>query len=52
MSEYFPEPKSLEGKVKVELGLPNYCVKIDIANFVKQTDFSNKLKDIASYENE
>ena len=24
MSEYFPEPKSLGGKVKVELGLYNY----------------------------
>ena len=28
MSEYFPEPKSLE-KVKVELDLSNYTTKID-----------------------
>ena len=27
MSEYFPEPKSLGGKVKVELDLSNYVTK-------------------------
>ena len=27
MSEYFPEPKSLGGKVKVELDLSNYAEK-------------------------
>ena len=32
MSEYFPEPKSLEGRVKVELYLSNYAEKADIKN--------------------
>ena len=27
MSEYFPEPKSSGGRVKVELDLPNYATK-------------------------
>ena len=27
MSEYFPEPKSLGGKVKVKLALSNYAKK-------------------------
>ena len=29
MSEYFPEPKSLRERVKVELDLPNYATKSD-----------------------
>ena len=29
MSEYFPEPKSLGGRVKVELDLSNYSTKPD-----------------------
>ena len=29
MSEYFPEPKSLEGRVQVELDLSNYATKPD-----------------------
>ena len=32
MSEYFPEPKSLGGKVKVELDLSNYVTKADLQN--------------------
>ena len=32
MSEYFPEPKSLEGKGKVELALSNYAAKVDLKN--------------------
>ena len=32
MSEYFPEPKSLGGKMKVELGLSNYAAKTDLKN--------------------
>ena len=32
MSEYFPEPKSLGGKVKVELDLSNYATKTDLNN--------------------
>ena len=29
MSEYFPEPKSSGGRVKIELDLPNYTTKAD-----------------------
>ena len=29
MSEYFPETKSLEGSVNIELGLCNYATKSD-----------------------
>ena len=29
MNEYFPEPKSLGGRVKVELDLSNYSTKPD-----------------------
>ena len=32
MSGYFPEPKSLGGKVKVELDLSNYGIKTDLEN--------------------
>ena len=32
MSEYFPGPKSLGRKVKVELHLPNYAAKTDLKN--------------------
>ena len=49
MSEYFPEPKSLGGKVKVELGLPNYAAKtdlekatgVDTSSFAKKSDLAN-----------
>ena len=30
MSEYFPKPKSLGGRVKVELDLSNYTTKADL----------------------
>ena len=30
MSEYFPEPKYLEERVKVELDLSNYATKADL----------------------
>ena len=30
MSEYFSEPKSLGGRVKVELDLSNYATKADL----------------------
>ena len=54
MSEYFPEPKSLAGRVKVELDLPNYATKadlknaagVDISKFAKKVDLS-RLKSIA-----
>ena len=32
MSKYFPEPKSLGGKVKVELDLSIYATKTDLKN--------------------
>ena len=32
MSEYFPELKSLGGRVKVELALSNYATKADLKN--------------------
>ena len=32
MSEYSPEPKSLEEKVKIELDLSNYATKADLKN--------------------
>ena len=32
MSECFPEPKSLGGRVKVELDLPNYATKANLKN--------------------
>ena len=32
MSEYFPEPKSSGGGVKVELDLFNYGTKVDLKN--------------------
>ena len=32
MSEHFPEPKSLGGRVKVELYLSNYSTKADLKN--------------------
>ena len=32
MSEYFPEPKSFGGQVKVELDLSNYATKTDLKN--------------------
>ena len=30
MSEYFPKPKYLGGRVKVELDLSNYATKADL----------------------
>ena len=32
ISEYFPEPKSLGGRMTVELDLPNYATKADLKN--------------------
>ena len=32
MTEFFPEPKSSEGRVKVELDLSNYTTKPDLKN--------------------
>ena len=53
MSGYFPKPKSLGGKVKVELDLSNYVIKtdlkkatgIDTSSYAKKVDLANlKLK--------
>ena len=54
MSEYFPEPKSSGGRVKVELDLSNYATKADLKNatgvdtskFVKKTDLANLKSDV------
>ena len=32
MSEYFPEPNSFGGRVKVELDLSNYATKANLKN--------------------
>ena len=45
MIEYFPEPKSLGGKVKVELNLPNYAAKTDLKN-VTGIDTSSFAKEV------
>ena len=49
MSEYFPEPKSLGGRVKVELDLSNYATKADLksATGVDPSKFAKKV-DLAS----
>ena len=54
MSEYFPEPKSLGGRVKVELDLSNYATKtdlkiakgVDTSKFVKIVDLANSKSNV------
>ena len=54
MSEYLPEPKSLGGRVKVELDLSNYVTKadikkaavVDIWKFVKKVDLAILKSDV------
>ena len=49
MSEYFPEPKSLGERLKIELNLSNYVTKVDFKNatgintpkFAKKLDLLN-----------
>ena len=49
MSEYFPEPKSLGGRMKVELNLSNYATNADLkiaktadtSKFAKKVDLAN-----------
>ena len=49
MSEYFPEPKSLEQRVKIELDLSNYATKADLKNTTAvDTSKSAKTIDLAS----
>ena len=53
MSEYFPEPKSLGGKVKVELDLSNYTTKADLKNAtgIDTSSFAKKV-DLASLKSD
>ena len=54
MSEHFPEPKSLERRVKVELDSSNYATKTDLKNgtgvdmskFAKKVDSTNLKSDV------
>ena len=54
MSEYFPEPKNLGGKLKFELDMSNYATKTDLKNatsvdtssFAKQIDLANLKYDV------
>ena len=50
MSEYFPEPKSSGGRVKVELDLSNYATKADLKNAtgVDTSKFAKKKVDLAN----
>ena len=44
MSDYFPEPKTLGERVKVELNLSNYiknAAGIDTASFAKKSDLKS-----------
>ena len=51
MNEYFPEPKSLGGRVKVKSDLCNYATKVDFKNAtgVDKSKFANKV-DLANLE--
>ena len=59
MSEYFPEPKSLGGRVKVELDLSHYATKVDFKNatgvvtldFAKKNDLANSKPEVDKLEN-
>ena len=54
MSEYFPEPKSSEVRVKVELDFSNYATKrvlknatgVDTSSFTKKVDLANLKSDV------
>ena len=45
MSEYFPEPKSSGGRIKVELDWSNYATKTDLKNAtgVDNSSFAKRL---------
>ena len=45
MSEYFPEPKSLGGRIKVELDLSNHATEADL-EIVKGADISKFAKKV------
>ena len=54
MSEYFPEQKTLKGRVKVELDLSNYTTKadlktatgVDTSKFAKKVDLANLISNV------
>ena len=58
MSEYFPEPKSYGGKVKVELDLANYATKVDLKNatgvdtskFAKKSDLASSKSNVVKLD--
>ena len=58
ISEYFPEPHSSEGRVKVELDLSKYVTKADFKNvtgvytsdFAIKTDLANLKSDVNKLE--
>ena len=54
MIKYFPEPKSLTGRVKVELDFPNYSRKVNLKNAtgVDTSPFGKKKNDLASLKSE
>ena len=41
MSEYFPKPKSLGAKVKVELHNQTNLIQLDLSNYTTKPDFKN-----------
>ena len=59
MSEYFPEPKSLGARVKVELDLSNYATKADLktatdratSKFAKKVDLANLKSSVEKLNN-
>ena len=53
MSEYFPEPKSLGRRMKVELDFSNYAAKADLKNVtgVDKSKFAEKV-DLARLNSE
>ena len=53
MSEYFPEPKSSGGRIKVELDWSNYATKTDLKNAtgVDNSSFAKKV-DLASLKSD
>ena len=53
MSQYSPEPKSLGGRMKIELDLSNYAIKADLKNTtgVDTSKFAKKV-DLPSLKSE
>ena len=58
MSEYFPEPNYLGGRVKVQLDVSNYATKEDLRNatgvdtstFAKKVDLANLKSNVDKLE--